>query len=382
MSKAFDTAPLVAALCVFATLLFSTRAADAHGVGLSRGDYTVSDREVTSRLVFARHEAALVAAGSASDAVVGLALAQRTRVSLGGKPCRPELEKVQRTDADGLELTLRYACPARGDAAFHFDFVGALGPGHRHVAEIHDGPSVTTFVAYKGNSDSVLGRLDRGGAPSVARPALGFLWLGIEHILTGWDHLLFLLGVALLPWRRVRSRDEAEKDPRGQLRVLLLSVSAFTVAHSITLTLGVLGIAPLAPAWVEPLIALSIAAVGLEALFMESASAPYVTTFAFGLIHGMGFAGALVELELGREQLPVALGLFNLGVELGQLAALAPVVLGLTLAARSPRVLSRLLPATGIVLTLIGVALFGVRVFESMHDAKAVRVTAAALAPR
>ena len=350
-----------------AAVLLLTTLAGAHGVGLSRGEYSVDGRVVTGRLVFARHEAGALAADSASDAVVGLALAQRTRVSLGGKPCSHVLEHLQRTEADGLELALRYSCTAGGDAAFHFDFVGALEPGHRHVAEIHDGPSVTTFVAYKGNGDTTLTRQ----GPSVdARPVLEFLWLGVEHILTGWDHLLFLLGVALLPFRaRGKPEHDAKSEPvRGKLHSLVLAISAFTVAHSITLTLGVLRIAPLAPAWVEPLIALSIAGVGVEALFLRSSTsrlAPILTTFAFGLVHGMGFAGALVELELGKEQLPVALGLFNLGVELGQLAALLPVALGLALAARSPRVLFRVLPATGLALTLAGVALFCARVYES-----------------
>lgn len=368
----------IVAVAAVAAALFAARGASAHGVGLSRGEYTLGEHEVTSRLVFARHDAAALAPQSASDAAIALALAQRTRVTMGGKPCAHTVKTVRQTDADGLEVALHHACGARGNAAFHFDFVAALDPGHRHVAELTDGPATATFIAYKGNDQTTLSRTTAPGGPG---PVLGFLWMGMEHILTGWDHLLFLLGVALLPWRRT-SREDAEDGTRRRLRQLVLAVSAFTVAHSITLTLGVLGIAPLSPSLVEPLIALSIAAVGLEALFVKSRSAPLVTTFGFGLVHGMGFAGALAELELPRGELPWALGLFNLGVELGQLSALAPVIVLMELAARLPRVALRLVPATAIALTLAGTVLFGARVYESVRaPAEAQASTPAVPAP-
>ena len=144
------------------------------------------------------------------------------------------------------------------------------------------------------------------------------VWTGVQHILTGYDHLAFLVGLLLLG---------------GRLRSLIGTITAFTVAHSITLGLAVLRVVSLSPAIVEPAIALSIAYVGIENLFVRDASKRWRITFPFGLVHGFGFAGALMELDLPRAQLPVALFAFNLGVELGQLGVLA-VVLPLVLLAR------------------------------------------------
>jgi hydrogenase/urease accessory protein HupE len=145
------------------------------------------------------------------------------------------------------------------------------------------------------------------------------LKLGVEHILTGADHLVFLLGLILVG---------------GRLRSLVGVVSAFTLAHSITLALATLSIFAPSPRLVEPAIALSIAYVGVENLFVKDASKRWRITFPFGLIHGFGFAAALREIALPRAQIPIALVSFNLGVEIGQLGVLA-IALPLTVAARN-----------------------------------------------
>jgi hydrogenase/urease accessory protein HupE len=137
------------------------------------------------------------------------------------------------------------------------------------------------------------------------------LLMGIEHILLGYDHLVFLLGLVLVG---------------GKWRELIWVVTAFTIAHSITLALAALGIWAPSPRIIEPAIALSIAYVGVENFFVADAGKRWRITFPFGLIHGFGFAGALAELGLPRAQVPVALLAFNLGVELGQLAVMALVV--------------------------------------------------------
>jgi hypothetical protein len=117
------------------------------------------------------------------------------------------------------------------------------------------------------------------------------------------------------------------------LRALIGVITAFTLAHSITLALAVLGVFAPSPRLVEPAIALSIAYVGVETFFVADARRRWRITFPFGLIHGFGFAGALREIALPRAQVPVALVTFNLGVELGQLAVLA-VALPLVLTVR------------------------------------------------
>jgi hydrogenase/urease accessory protein HupE len=135
--------------------------------------------------------------------------------------------------------------------------------------------------------------------------------MGIEHILTGYDHLVFLFGLVLLG---------------GRPRAIVLVITAFTVAHSITLALATLGVWAPSPRIVEPAIALSIAYVGAENFFVTTAERRWRITFPFGLIHGFGFAGALREIGLPKAQVPEALVLFNLGVEMGQLAVLALVL--------------------------------------------------------
>lgn len=137
-----------------------------------------------------------------------------------------------------------------------------------------------------------------------------YLELGFIHILPmGLDHILFVLGLFLL------SR---------HLGPLLWQVTAFTVAHSITLALSIYGVIEMSPTVVEPLIALSIAYVGLENLFTRTLhSWRVLLVFVFGLLHGMGFAGVLLELGLPASEFVSALVAFNLGVEFGQLSVIA-----------------------------------------------------------
>ncbi len=137
-----------------------------------------------------------------------------------------------------------------------------------------------------------------------------YILLGYEHILPqGLDHVLFVLGLFLLSTR---------------LRPLLWQVTAFTVAHTVTLALAIYGIVDLPSNIVEPLIALSIAYVAIENIATTELK-PWrlVVVFLFGLLHGMGFAGALREINLPRDDFAKAVVLFNVGVELGQLSVIA-----------------------------------------------------------
>lgn len=148
-------------------------------------------------------------------------------------------------------------------------------------------------------------------ARGALRIAAAYTLLGIEHILTGWDHLAFVMGLLLLV---------------GFERRLLLTITAFTAAHSVTLALSALDLLTLRPAPVEATIALSIMLVAGEALRERSTLArrwPALVAFLFGLVHGLGFAGALQEIGLPDQHLWLALLTFNAGVELGQLMAVA-----------------------------------------------------------
>ena len=159
-----------------------------------------------------------------------------------------------------------------------------------------------------------------------------YLKLGVEHILAGVDHLLFVLALLIIADGRRR---------------LLTTVTAFTGAHSITLTLATLGFVRVPQRPVEAVIALSIALVAVEIVRGRhgwvgiTARTPWAVAFAFGLLHGFGFAGALSEVGLPAGHIPLALLFFNLGVELGQLLFIVAVVGFISLIhrvwARTPR---------------------------------------------
>jgi hydrogenase/urease accessory protein HupE len=153
--------------------------------------------------------------------------------------------------------------------------------------------------------------------PSKLDVLESYLRLGVEHILTGLDHLAFVLGLLILV---------------VQARPLIKTISAFTLGHSITLSLVALGIATVPSALVELLIALSVLALAVEIATPQATRPgllrrrPWVMAAGFGLLHGMGFAGALAEVGLPDVEIPLALFCFNLGIEIGQLAFVFVVI--------------------------------------------------------
>ena len=153
-----------------------------------------------------------------------------------------------------------------------------------------------------------------------------FVRLGVEHILTGFDHQAFLVAL-LVASRRVRS--------------LVGVVTAFTVAHSITLAVAALGVVHVPSRFVELAIALSIAYVACDNLLRASARDPWLEAFGFGLLHGLGFAGFLGDALRGEPLIVTALLGFNLGVELGQLALVSLSLLAIALFFRVRRALRR-----------------------------------------
>ncbi len=153
--------------------------------------------------------------------------------------------------------------------------------------------------------------------------AKAYLMHGVEHILFGYDHLLFVLALILI----VRSG-----------RVLLITVTSFTIAHSITLSLATLGVVHVPGPPVEATIALSILLLACEIIRSDRGQAsltaqwPWLVAFSFGLLHGFGFASALTEIGLPQGDIPLALLAFNVGVEAGQLIFIAAVLGALRLA--------------------------------------------------
>lgn len=332
---------LLAALAVSA--LLAPASADAHPVGLSRSDLQISGRVVVARLRGSAREFGLLAGGEPGEPVA----AQRDRVmaaSLGQMTLRQGAVSCPFTPGalaweppDGFFVEGAFSCPEEVERLdVELGFLAALPRGHTHLARVVVGARAPEQrVARAGASRFTITR------PQPAwRRAASFLSLGVEHILTGYDHLAFLLAVLLIA---------------PTLRRVVQLVTSFTIAHSITLAAATLGAISVPPHIVEPLIAASVLAVALENLWLLRRAASqdararalarrWILTFSFGLVHGLGFAGALGALRFSGAPLALALVSFNVGVELGQVAVaalLVPAILGLRgsrLGERVPRI--------------------------------------------
>jgi hydrogenase/urease accessory protein HupE len=339
----------------------SSRTAWAHPVGVSNGEYAYQDGKLVAGVTFARSELAstLPWLRGTDDAESVLAfelhreelghwVIDRLSASADDRPC-PGAFDGMRVDGDGVALALSYDC-GRDAARIALDarFAMELDRGHRHIAGLVVGDERREEIATarEPRVSWSLGSTQPSGSAFFA-----FLRMGVEHILTGYDHLLFLVALILVG---------------GPVRSIVGAITAFTVAHSLTLALSALGVFTPSPHLVEPCIALSIAYVGAENWFVPDARGRWKVTFPFGLVHGFGFAGALREVALARSEIPGALFAFNLGVEAGQIAVLA-VVLPLVLAVRRRASWERLgLRACTMTIAIAGLVWFVARVRGTM----------------
>ncbi len=243
--------------------------------------------------------------------------------------------------------TLPFACDraltADDAITLPWDLAGVVA-----VARWSDGSGASAWFRGRGRSVTIgLGEL-RAGAGSRLQLAGRYGVLGAEHILFGIDHLLFVLGLLLLV-RGVGS--------------LVATITAFTLAHSLTLGAAVLGLVSVSRGAVEAAIALSIVLLAREIVVGRRGrrslvhERPWLVAFVFGLLHGFGFAGALGEIGLGRADVPLALLSFNLGVEAGQLVFVAALVAIDRVSrgswrSRAPRLVPAVGYALGVVATL------------------------------
>ena len=291
-----------AVVLLTAALAFGFQASTAaHDPGLSALDVRVLPDRVVATLSLAPGDARLLVAEQ-GDALEAIAL-DSIEVVLDGARLAGRVES-RSTESEtggtvvlafdgriGARLTVRSSVPAR------------LARGHRELLTVR-GPDGSLMAERM--LDDREGSVDLRMAPSGSALASQFFALGLRHILAGYDHLVFLAAL-LLGVRRLTS--------------VVKTVTSFTVAHSLTLALAVLGFVRVPAAIVEPLIAASIIVVGLENLLRNEIESRWRLTFAFGLVHGFGFAGALQELGIGAGiGIAVPLGAFNVGVEVGQIA--------------------------------------------------------------
>ena len=276
-----------------------------------------------------------------------------------GAPLRLQAVDVEMREDDGVAFLLEFAPLAVAELTVEAPFLHLLAAEHKSAltllapdgrvqsSVILRGGRAATQFAVPGLPPSAASDAEAdSGAPTAPRRTEGlfrtYLLLGIEHILTGYDHLLFLLAL-LVACRRLRSA--------------VAIITCFTIGQSLTLGLAALEIVTVPPRVVEPLIAASIVFVGVENLLRrDEPKARWLLTLGFGLIHGFGFAGVLREIGFGGAGGGIAVPLlaFNLGVELGQLAV-ATLALPVLLALRRRPALARCeVPAVSTVVVALG----------------------------
>jgi hydrogenase/urease accessory protein HupE len=229
----------------------------------------------------------------------------------------PRSSTVQLLTGDSVNFQIVWPRPAGAEQlTLRAPQLGNLPPGHRQFVIVTDDRGSALAKKLLSVRDTAIELpLAGAGPPEVPPTFWSFVRLGVEHIWTGYDHLLFLFAL-LIVCRSFRS--------------IVAIISCFTVAHSLTLALATLNVVNLPSRLVEPAIAASIVFVGVENLARRGAEprGRWALTFAFGLIHGFGFASVLRELGVGRGSQGIAMPLFtfNLGVEVGQIVVAAVVL--------------------------------------------------------
>jgi hypothetical protein len=333
--------PLIAVIA----LAVNASVVRAHDPGLSSLDVTVTGTAISASVSIAPADVALLRSRSNRDIESALRelVHNAVQLSVDGKPLSVAKEDRE-VGANGARIHFVYRGP-ESSARMRRIVVSStlpqrLGRGHRELAVVTAGGRVASESVLDATTASMSVDLVVE-SPSVVRRAWSFLTLGIGHILAGYDHLVFLAGLILAA---------------ATLRELLVALTAFTAAHSISLALVVAGGVHAPPSVVEPLIAASIAWVGIENLRGVGGRSRWGIVFAFGLVHGFGFAGALVELGFGSSALDVALALlsFNGGVEVGQLAAAAMMVPVVWMIRARPAWQARLTPACSMMIVAAG----------------------------
>jgi hydrogenase/urease accessory protein HupE len=249
------------------------------------------------------------AVASQQSAAIAQLFAGRLTVAANGVTLTPQWSSAQViADRQSLKLAVRYALSSKAGTVGITASMFPYDPQHQTFLNIYEGSALTQAILDRGRTGFEYFAGTRQGAVAVIQK---FLPSGIHHILIGPDHLLFLVGLLLLG---------------GTVRQLAVIVTSFTVAHSITLSLAALNIVSPPARLIEPAIALSIVYVGADNLLIrDGRDVRAWIAFAFGFVHGFGFANVLREMDLPARALGWSLFSFNVGVEIGQLLVVAVV---------------------------------------------------------
>jgi hydrogenase/urease accessory protein HupE len=275
--------------------------------------------------------------------------------------------EIHADDTTGVRFNIVFEFPTTSVLTLHSEILSELRPSHRQIVTVRDPTGGILGEAVLERERPTLDiPLSAGPPGKPPSPARDFFILGLEHIVAGWDHLAFLFGLLAIG---------------GRLRDAVKIITSFTVAHSLTLALATFNLIRIPSSIVEPIIAASIIYVGFENIVRRNFEKRWMLTFAFGLIHGCGFASVLRDIGLGADGRGVAMPLvfFNLGVEAGQIliaAIMLPIIWRLKRA--FPK---RWVPVASAVLIVIGSYFLVDRIWprsESAGHALPVQVAASA----
>ncbi|HJW37131.1 MAG TPA: HupE/UreJ family protein [Candidatus Udaeobacter sp.] len=284
------------------------------------------------------------------------AVARLLFIAADGKVAKAQSVRGQLDENNNVEVRLNFHVVGFSSLEIQSKIIASLPLGHRQYLQIQNSTGQTLFERLlSAPTDRATVELPHTDASTVAleaaRSFANFLCLGVKHILTGYDHLLFLFGLLLVA---------------GGFFSSLGIITSFTIAHSITLAVATLQLVQIPSRIVEPLIAASIVFVGIENLLRgDIPKARRMVPFGFGLVHGFGFASALREAGIGSGTGGVVLPLFsfNLGVELGQIMVAAVALPIIWKLRENPMFIARWAPACSAAVVLLGSFWFVQRVW-------------------
>jgi hydrogenase/urease accessory protein HupE len=358
-----------AAILVILFSLLALQDAAAHDPGLSSLAIRQRANSLEATLTLAVKEAAQVAElDEDHDGIVTqaefaqtrsqfeMAVARQLFIAVDGKVANAQSVRSQLVENNNVEVRLNFHAVGFSSLEIQSKIIASLPLGHRQYLQIKNATGETLFERLlSATADRATVEMPDAhssiGALEAGRSFANFLCLGVKHILTGYDHLLFLFGLLLVA--------------RGFFSSLGI-ITSFTIAHSITLAVATLHLVQIPSRIVEPLIAASIVFVGIENLLRgDIPSARRMVAFGFGLIHGFGFASALREAGIGSGTGGILLPLFsfNLGVELGQIMVAAVALPIIWKLRENPIFIARWAPACSAAVVLLGSFWFVQRVW-------------------
>jgi hypothetical protein len=348
---------------VFLALLFSLlpfQQVTAHDPGLSSLAIRARSNSLEATLTLAARDAAQLAALEADhDGIVTqvefarsrsqleAALARQLLIAADGKILKVQSIRSNLDERSNVEVHLNFGPISFSRLEIQSNLIASLPLGHRQYLRVQNSAGGTVFEGLlTATADRAAAEFAVANGAATAREVVSsfvnFLILGVKHILTGYDHLLFLFGLLVVV--------------RGLVSSLSI-ITSFTIAHSITLAAATFNLAQIPSRIVEPLIAASIVFVGVDNLLRSAIpKGRRMVAFGFGLIHGFGFASVLREMGIGAGIGGVALPLlsFNVGVELGQIVVAAvarPIIWKLR---ESPMFIARWAPACSAAVVVLG----------------------------